>query len=637
MIDAIATFEGRIAKVSGPARSGKTEALVRRAATLLGRGIDPAAIMVVTSTAMAGAAFKERLDRIAGKAAHDICITTAHNACIAALEGPEARAATGRKPRTLLPFEYNFFLEDMKTLGLPQRRLRSLMRRLQKQWCALAPENEWLLPGEEQNTLDFALAELHELGAILPDEAAWLCATYLQSDAGRGESQRYAFVLCDDLQNLSRAQQTSICLMAREQLIVAGNADQTVACAAPFPSPHGFETFDTLRRGVETFELTQPHGNAKVAAFAAGIAAAGGAAPYAIDPQAADANVSLVKWNMPDEELAGLGRFLRAACNDSNDDESSFVLVAPNKRWARAMESSLARQGFAVSAAGFAGLGGDPRDLKRSRALQAYTLLNLLADPTDVAAWRCWCGFGNYLTNSDAWSELRAWAASEGLGLLDALAQAAQRCAAGEEPFLRANALAQRWEEGQEALAHAAGRRGFALLAAIGASDLREFADIAASLDGDEDAAALFALMRSAETDPVYRADPHAIRIASFAALTGCSYRHMVVCGCVDGFMPARNAFEVVSTDAERERILTEERRSFASGVAKAEETLMLSTFSKASLEAAETMKMQVARVRSENGERIATLRPTCFIAEAGAAAPTTVGGQTLLAQFGVD
>ena len=39
----------------------------------------------------------------------------------------------------------------------------------------------------------------------------------------------------------------------------------------------------------------------------------------------------------------------------------------------------------------------------------------------------------------------------------------------------------------------------------------------------------------------------------------------------------------------------------------------------------------------TEDGERIATLRPTCFLEEAGAAAPITLGGQALLADAGID
>ncbi len=61
----------------------------------------------------------------------------------------------------------------------------------------------------------------------------------------------------------------------------------------------------------------------------------------------------------------------------------------------------------------------------------------------------------------------------------------------------------------------------------------------------------------------------------------------------------------------------------------------MFSTFSRAPLELAERTKMQVARVRMEDGERIATLRPTCFPGRSRRRRPIT-GGQALLADLGI-
>ena len=61
MIETIASFDGRIAKVQGPARSGKTEALVRRCACLVRGGAAPETILVETSSAAAAQAFRRRL------------------------------------------------------------------------------------------------------------------------------------------------------------------------------------------------------------------------------------------------------------------------------------------------------------------------------------------------------------------------------------------------------------------------------------------------------------------------------------------------------------------------------------------------------------------------------------------------
>lgn len=646
-IAAIAAFEDRIAKVEGPVRSGKTEALLRRAAAGVAAGYAPEDILIETTTAEGARVARRRLvDALAAAGVEDgedvagrITVACAQQVCLAVLETPEARAATGRVPRVLTPFEYNFFLEDMKTLGTPARRLRSELARFKRQWCALAPEEDWAV-GEEKDALDLAHRLLGATNAMLEDEVAYLCGLYLQSDAGVGARQQFALVLADDFQNLSAAQQTCLCLLARDQLIVAGNPDETVGAATSCPNPEGFVTFDTLRRNVATFTLDTAFGNPNVTAFCDAVARAGnGEALVADRREGTIRDIATVKWNTPEEEFNGLTRYLLAEnAADPEAAQSDLCVVAPNKQWAGAFERMLAKRGFTVSSLGFERLAGDPRDMSRARALVAYTSLNLLADPEDLIAWRAWVGFGNYLTYSDGWHFLLEWCDEHGAGVLEALeAAAAARAAGDDEPFPRAERLAERYEAGREMIAAHAGRRGHNLLAALGADKLPDFAALADALAGDEDAATLYAMMRETQFFPVHTANVRAVRVSSYEQLCGCGYHALYVTGCVDGFMPARDAFEVVSTDADRTRVRERDRRAFAAGAAKAEDTLLFSTFSRAPLELAERTKMQVARVRMEGGERIAQVRPTCFLEEAGAAAPITLGGQALLADSGID
>ena len=527
----------------------------------------------------------------------------------------------------------------MKTLGTPARRLRSELGHIKKQWCALAPEDDWAV-GEEKDVLELAHRLLGATNAMLEDEVAYLCGRYLQSDAGAGARQRFSLVLADDFQNLSVAQQTCLCLLARDQLIIAGNPDETVRVATSFPAPEGFATFDTLRRNVTVFALNTAFGNPNVTAFCDAVVRAGNEEALAADQREGTIrDIATVKWNTPDEEFNGLTRYLFAV-NAENPEaaHSDLCVVAPNKQWAHAFEQMLVRRGFAVSSLGFERLAGDPRDTNRARALIAYTSLNLLADPDDPFAWRAWVGFGNYLTYSDGWHFLMEWCDEHDAGILDALEAAAAARTAGEaEPFPRAERLAERYEAGRAMIAAHAGRRGHNLLAALDADKLRDFAALSATLAGDEDAATLYAMVRETQFFPTHEANVRAVRVSSYEQLCGCGYRALYVTGCVDGFMPARDAFEVVSTDADRDRVREADRRTFAAGVAKATDALMFSTFSRAPLELAERTKMQVARVRMEDGERIATLRPTCFLEEAGAAAPITLGGQALLADAGID
>ncbi len=639
MIETIAAFDGRCAKVCGPARSGKTEALVQRAATLLRAGTDPSSILVEVASAAAAQYFRRRLLHAVNgdEAAKAVTVQTAIDACVAVLDEPAAREATGRTPRLLTHAEYLFFLEDMKTQGTPIRRLRAMLDKFFQQWSRLVPDADWM-GTEEEVVRDHALMHLRTRGAMLEQEAPARCADFLKSEAGAPFRQRYAYVLCDDYQNLTYAEQTCLCLLAGTQLIVAGNQNQTVSPRTKFPNPQGFVEFDTLRRGVEAFTLTKAYGNQPAQRFADALCAHGGMDPSvrATEFEGSQADVVSIKWNTPEDELNGVTKYLRVLLDAEEDlHEHRTCVLVPNKRWARMAERILKKRGFEVSSAGAtAGIGGDPRTSERAKAMVAYTKLNLLADPKDVTAWRSWCGFDNALTNSDAWSFLAQFAEERGLGLLEALDEASRT---EGEPFLRAKVLKERWLEGQEYIAKNARRKGFTLMRAIGAEGLPEFEDVDAMLEGDEDAARLYAMVRAHAMDASWPESAHTLHIAGYDGMTGAEYDNVFALGVVDGFVPRRDAFEVISTDEDRARIMDEERRRFYNAVSKAKKLLVISQFSKSQLELAERTKMQVVRVKSENGDRMAILRPSAFMAEAGDACPTTEGGQSILSRYGLN
>lgn len=123
MIETIASFDGASPRCKDLREAARPKALVRRCACLVRGGAAPETILVETSSAAAAQAFRRRLRRAIGPdlqhAADDVHVRTALETCVAVLDAPAARAATGRVPRLLNDAEYNFFLEDMKTLGQP--------------------------------------------------------------------------------------------------------------------------------------------------------------------------------------------------------------------------------------------------------------------------------------------------------------------------------------------------------------------------------------------------------------------------------------------------------------------------------------------------------------------------------------
>lgn len=669
MIDDIAHFEGRLGKVCGPARSGKTEALVRRCVAIAEQGVNPESVLVEVSSAVAAQAFRRRLRTACSsdnaEYAEKVRIVTAIDACIEVLDGDDARAATGRSPRLLTAAEYNFFLEDMKTLGQPVRRLRKMLEFFYDRWSMLEDEQEWLEPGEESKARAHAASLLEAHDAMLVQEAAYVCARFLQDDAGSAARGSYEYVLCDDYQNLSRAEQTCMCLLAEKQLIVAGNPNQQVAHRSGRSYARGFVEFDVHRRNVELFELDCVFGPAGVAAFADALCGCSSMDASLVsrsnrsldstflhgEQEKEAAQVMHVKWDTPEDELNGLTKYIRALVDAAPEGgESGICVVAPNRRWARMLQRMLEKRGFAASCApASGGIGGDPRKLEKSHALIARTKLALLADEGDVVTWRCWCGFGNHLTNSDAWASLIAYAQERNMGLLDVLQNLNHDITElGCEPFLRAGALAQRYESGREFIDQNKGRKGFALLRAVGAEGLVEFEDVRARMQGDETAHVLESMLRAWESDSCYPDDSRIVRIASYESMTGMEADWVFFVAAIDGFIPVRDAFELVSTDEKRIELTDEQRRLFYNAVSKGRRHVVISHFAKAPLELAEASKMQVIRVRAEGSfdcksssesvsGRVAVLRPSIFLREAGAACPVSTGGQALLASLGLN
>lgn len=633
VIDEIAACGKRAVKIEGPARSGKTEALVRRAVALLEQGAAAQELCVVAASGFAVQALRARLEHAAPpelrEQARQVRVQTALEACVELLGEPGARAFTGREPRLLAKHEYAFMLEDLKTSGISNRRLKNMLGFIYRQWAELKPAASWRT-GEEAVICDQLEQSMVLMGGMLAQEAPTLACAYLK-EVGSEHPKRAAYVLCDDFHCLSFAEQTAVCLMASTQLVVAGNPAQTVAQLSDYPNPEGFERFDTLRRNVTVFTLEQVHGNPQVARFAAALM--GQQAQPADKASGLDGALRLIKWNNPEDELNNLTKYLRLYVEAQKEPPagSELCVLVPNRRWARLAQQALEARGFKTCDCGVStALGGDPRELARARAQITYTRLNLLANPDDMVAWRCWCGFGNYLTNSDAWRGLEAYAREQGLTLAQALDKAAEQ---PREPFLRSNVLVERWHSGREFIERNARRRGFALMHAIGAEGLPEFKDLMGELAGDETPQEAYRLMRRHILDPFFPSDPELVHICTPQHLAGQEYRDIVVCGMVDGFYPKRAAFEVVSTDAERTRVMEDERRALYSAVSKASRTLTLSYFSKAPLELAEKSKMQVARITAEGGQRVALLRPSCFLQDAGASVPSTLGGQAFMAE----
>ncbi len=612
-VQEIAAFEGRLAKVTGPARAGKTQACVLRCARLLEEGVAPKQVLVVVTTGQAARAFRARLARAVrpdlAEAAKKVQVSRAIEVCEQVMDDPRVVALTHRGARVLADSEYTFFLEDLKTLGQKNQRLHNMLLFFFAQWSGMRQEDDWLLPGEETDLLSYARRVLKSLGATLRHELPYLCANFLAGEQGAPFGRRFSHVLVDDFQNLSYAEQTCMALLARDQLMAFGRADAAVKAGTDYPNPEGFERFERVRRGAQVLELEGQAGPAGALSFERALAGQEGAA-------AGDANVcaAFVAWPTPGDELEGICGLVSQWCAAATSRNPSEIGIAvPTRRWGDLVEKALTSHGRRVDTAGLGRkLGGDPRQPGMHAAASAWTRLRLLCDETDPLAWRAWTGFDNAITNSEAWAQIYRLTWNKGTSVYETL----QSLEAGELRVVKGDQLAERMRQGWEFLSQAGALRGPELACAVGLDDI---AGMEALLAGPPATAGPRELLDAVRAwlEGADEPDPQAVHVALLENLVGQDLPLVILAGMVDGVLPGKDVFDIGKTDEARAKALADDRVRARVAVGAAGEALVASTFTHADVEAAERAKMQVARICAVPGGRMALVRPSQLLAQA--------------------
>ena len=114
--------------IEGGVGCGKTTALVARVAALLEDGAAPEDMLVLAATPDAARVLGARLTEAAGERGNAIEVTCAREVALGLLASEEGRAFSGRAGRLVTPLELGFIMEDMKTSGMKQRRLREMLK-----------------------------------------------------------------------------------------------------------------------------------------------------------------------------------------------------------------------------------------------------------------------------------------------------------------------------------------------------------------------------------------------------------------------------------------------------------------------------------------------------------------------------
>lgn len=651
--------------IEGGVGCGKTAALIARAAALLEDGVAPEDMLMLAATPDAARVLAARLIEAVGERGGAIEVTCTRDVALGLLASEEGRAFSGRAGRLVTPVELGFIMEDMKVSGLKQRRLREMLKFFYRNWTELAggadDDDSWLIPGEEADTHALLKDVLHFTGGILEPEASAMAVRFLLGRPDVLAGAQRAHVLVDDYQMHSRASQHLANLLARDSVTVAADPTAVVEVFDSYPYGEGVGEFTQANEDCERIVLSESHACASAARAAnrlrasldAGVAPLDDAAtagnatspsqgassatpdtaatPTIPDRAAAAASFTTLEAADPTAEMDAVADTVQAAL-EAGTDPSSIYVLAFHPAWERRVARALETRGIATATPVRGRVAaGDYRDLDRCAAARLLTALALVANAHDALAWRAWCGFGDYLANSAVFADMRAEADEQGKNLVAMLDEVAAAAPAEGFPGTAIGRVLDAYRAGRALIEQTQGLEGDELISALASAlnltgeNGERAIQLVRALTAPEpsavlapsDAQTLIARARNRMSAPVFEATEGCVLIGDSTHLTGRTPATLVLAGFVNGFFPMRDFFDATVTTPDKQKLVraTDTRRLYAAA-GKATQRLAASWFTSIGLVEAETLKLEIGRVKLRRGERIAVTTPSIYLAD---------------------
>ena len=610
---------------AGPG-TGKSYALMRRVARRLQEGNPPDRILAVTFTRTAAKDLERELGKLGVRGCERVIVGTLHSRCFAILAQADVLELTGRRPRPLVKFEERFLLEDLdKTrFGNYSARVKRVAA-FNAAWARLQSDQ----PGWPPDAVDMEFAQVllnwlvfHR--TMLIGELVPVTLRYLRDNPRSAHRRAYEHVFVDEYQDLNRAEQVLIELLAEgANYTVLGDEDQSIYTTMKFAHPEGIREFaaaqdepleECRRCPTSVIDLANELISHNQDRAKRKLKAAQG------QPVG---EVQIVQWGSMKEEAQGLADFIRDRIESGRVEAGRVLVLCPRRKFGYLIRDALQENGIAAhSFFQEEVLDGNPKRADDNQALKAFTLLNLLAERTDRVALRCWLGFDIDDLRSSAWAKLRAHCEATQDEPWDALL----RLHAGTLNLAGVGLLVSRFSDLRDRLAVLGPLTTQQLVDSLfppkeeWANQLRRVVE-----NFDMESITQVQLrdqLRTVITQPELPTDVEYVRIMSLHKSKGLTAGLVVISGCVEGLIPTVD--KKVSKE-EQNAQLREQRRLFYVAITRTTDTLVISSVSRLPTDQAHQMRATVPR----RGKTVPAVAST-FIDELGPMAPRSRNGREL-------
>lgn len=617
--------------MAGPG-TGKSFAMKRRIARLLESGGDAERILAVTFTRTAAASLVDDLRDLGAPNCENVRASTLHAYCFSLLSSQAVFEYLGRKPRPIvtftssgvLRFEGHPVVQDLIIHGDfgKGRVCTKIIRAFEAAWARLQSDD----PGWPESARDrqfqtalIAWLKFHEamlIGELVPE-----ALRYLRNNPTSSIRSAFDHVIVDEYQDLNRAEQDLLQLLAGQQSIaIVGDVDQPIY-SFRHANPEGIEEYRQRHPTTHDEVLDQCRRcPKKVVTVAAHLIAnnhtIGDLARLVSLPENKDGEINVIQWTNVDEEAQGIADYVRALVNSNRQIAPKDILIlTPRRILGYKIRDRIEAHDINVHSF------YHEEALEGVSAQRAFSLLALLANIEDRVSLRWWLGDGCKSARAKSYKVLREHCESVGISPYDALEQ----MRAGALTLSKAGDLLAKYKELVDLIRDLSGLSVNDLIQKLlpeGDEDcavLREAALLAPS--EVENAEGLFNHIKSSATQPEVPVDVDYVRVMSLHKSKGLTSKVAIVTGCSHGLIPFFNAVE---TAGEQAATLKEQRRLFYVAITRCTEILTISSVTRMENKLAYKIGAQIRFQYGQSGATVASR----FLDELGPTAPAAIRGQ---------
>lgn len=623
----------RVRVMAGPG-TGKTFAMKRRIAKWIEVDhVNPSRILAVTFTRTAASDLKRELHAMNIPGCESIHAGTLHSFCFRMLLNNDIFDFVDRVPRGLhsvmkskiYRFEIEPLIADVGARGDfgGKRAISKRILAFEAAWARLQHEQPgWPTDPSDKAFQLYLLAWLRFHEGMLIGELVPEALRYLRNNAASPVFQQYDHVVVDEYQDLNRAEQELIDLLATHlSLSVVGDVDQSIY-RFRHAHPEGIIDFADRNEGTVDFQLKLCKRCRERIVRVADTVISNNYPPgqeprlLPVHPQIGPAIMKVLQWPTISDEAEGIAAFIEHLVNNKGFRAGDILVLSPRRLIANEIKNRLAALDSSIGVHSFY----NDKLLESDEVQLAITKLQLACEPLDRVSLRFWLGYGDDRWQQKPYSTLRNYCEQTDTSPSAALAAVA----GGELDLAGIDALTARYQELQSELDRIGQLDVDSLFedlfpTGVGwAEPIREL--LASRMDEAEDAEDLRDLLITELTQPEMPAEGDYVRIMSLHKSKGLTSKVTIIVGCVQGLAPFVDRDASVDEQAAQ---MQEQRRLFYVALTRAVEVLVLSSFASIPRVLGHQLGADINGGNHEIGKTVACP----FMHELGPSAPPSVLG----------